>query len=236
MPRISRRGVLAGTGLALALGLAACGAEKKPAPTTAAPATDSPAPSDGGAGSDAGGRDIDRTVPYLELAPASSGKTVDLLLDFRCPPCKMFMEQHAEYIDGLVAGEKVKLRIHPRPMLDERRGSTYSQDTASAAAAVYAQDPSLLMPFEHAMYAAQAASPEEPDPDLAKIAEIAKGIGADATALAQIRGREYVHWTLDVVEPAAAKLNVGTPTVIVDGKIWEGDWSQPGALEKLIGA
>lgn len=240
----TRRGVLAGTGLAIALGLAACRAsDKKADDAGSSPAAGSDggsaAPSDGGsaaAGSDAGGRDIDRKLPYLELASDSTGPTVDLLLDFRCPPCKEFMTMHTDYIDGLVHDAKAKVRIHPRPMLDARRGSTYSQDTASAAAAVYAQDPALLMPFEHAMYAAQAPTGDDPDPDLQQIATIAKGVGADATAVAQIMQRTYVPWTLDVVEPAAAKLDVGTPTVIVNGKIWEGDWSASGALEKAISA
>ncbi len=190
--------------------------------------------SDGGGASTAG-RDIDRSVPYLELASDSSGPTLDLLLDFRCPPCRLFMEMHGKLLRSLVEEKKAKLRIHPRPMLDLRRPSTYSQDTAAAAAAVYAQDPGLLLDFEAAMYAKQPKTPEEPEAGIEEIAEVAKSIGGDATCLEQITKRVYVPWTLEVVEPAAQKLEVGTPTLIVDGKIWEGDWRVAGAMEEAIG-
>lgn len=233
--RPSRRAlVLTGVPAALLL-LAACGGRDAKDRT----ATPSPtASSTGSAGSDGllEGRDIDRAKPYLELATGADGPTVDLLLDFRCPPCRYFMEQFGDYFQELVTQKKAVLRIHPRPMLDERRGSTYSQDTASAAAAVYAQDPALLLPFEKAMYAAQAPSGDDPDPTLEKIAEIARGVGADDKAVDQILGRAFVPWTLEVVEPAAVALQVGTPTVVVDGKVWEGDWTVEGELRKAIGA
>lgn len=248
---LSRRALVLGAGPLAVLTLAACGGDDDTAPaddTTGRNGADGDAGTgsdQGGAASDAGGasdgggasgdRDIDRSVPYLELASGSDGPVVDLLLDFRCPPCKYFMETYGDYFEQLVAEEKAVLRIHPRPMLDERRRSTYSQDTASAAAAVYAQDPALLLPFEHEMYAAQAPSGEDPDPDLQQIVDIAKGVGADETAVQQIMDRAYVDWTLEVVEPAAMALQVGTPTMLIDGEIWEGDWTQSGSVQEAIG-
>lgn len=235
----SRRSLLLGGSAVLALGLTACGGSDDEPTNSGGAAPDDGADTGGGA-SDAGGstgsRDIDRSVPYLELAGGSSGKVVDLLVDFRCPPCRGFMETHGALIRELVESEEIVLRIHPRPMLDERRNSTYSQDTAGAAAAVYAQDPALLLDFEDAMYAAQATSPDEPDADIDQIAQIAQEVGGDETCLQQIRDRVYVPWTLEVVEPAARELQVGTPTLVIDGEIWEGDWTQPGAVEDALGA
>lgn len=237
----ARRSVLLGGASAVVLGLAACGGSSEgPAGTGGTGSNDSTegtGGSDGGADTAGGegGRDIDRSLPYLELAGDSDGQVVDLLLDFRCPPCRGFMETYGELFRGLVDEQSVVLRIHPRPMLDLRRGTTFSQDSAAAAAAVYAQDPNLLMDFEEAMYAAQPTSPDEPDPDLEQIAEIAQGIGGDETCLQQIRDREYVDWTLDVVEPPAQELEVGTPTMIIDGEIWQGDWTQPGSVQDALG-
>lgn len=246
----SRRSVLLTTSGVLAFALAGCGSDV----SDGSGGTAKGEGSDGGASDNAGARtpvdavddatptppadgdrDIDRSVPYLELSADSSGPVVDLLLDFRCPPCKGFMEMHREYIDGLVKDESVVLRIHPRPMLDARRESTFSQNAACAAAAIYAQDPALLMEFEHAMYAQQAPTGEDPDPTLSEIIAIAQDCGADETCVQQIVQRAYVPWTLEVVEPEAAALEVGTPTVIIDGTIWDGDWTQPGALEKAVG-
>ncbi|MCT1429276.1 thioredoxin domain-containing protein [Brachybacterium muris] len=220
LPTPGRRSLLLGGGAVLALGLAACGSTDE---TPSDPATSS------------GGRDIDRSLTYLELAGDSDGKVVDLLLDFRCPPCRSFMESFGEMFRTQVEQKALVLRIHPRPMLDLRRGTTFSQDSAAAAAAVYAQDPALLLDFEREMYAAQPETPEQPDPDPEQIAEIARSIGADETCLQQIRDRVYVPWTLDVVEPAAQELEVGTPTMIIDGEIWQGDWTQPGAVEDALG-
>lgn len=249
----SRRSLLLGGTAVLALGLTACGGSDDEPTNSGDPAPDDAGDTGGGAdsgdsdgsgsdggGSDGGGsagsRDIDRSVPYLELAGGSSGKVVDLLVDFRCPPCRGFVETHGALIRELVDAEEIVLRIHPRPMLDERRNSTYSQDTAGAAAAVYAQDPELLLDFEEAMYAAQPTSPDEPDADIDRIAQIAQEVGGDETCLQQIRDRVYVPWTLEVVEPAARELQVGTPTLVIDGEIWEGDWTEPGAVEDALGA
>lgn len=247
LPTPSRRSLLLGGGAVLAFTLAACGGSAdEPGENDGGTATgdDGASTGDGGSASDRGGasdgggaaagRDIDRSVPYLELAGASSGKMVDLLLDFRCPPCRGFMETFGTLLRDLVESEELVLRIHPRPMLDLGRDSTYSQDTAGAAAAVYAQDPALLLDFEEAMYAAQPESPDEPEADIEEIARIAQGVGGDETCLQQIRDRVYVPWTLEVVEPAAQELEVGTPTLIIDGEIWEGDWTQPGAVENAL--
>lgn len=237
LPIPSRRSLLLGSGTVLVLGLAACGSNDESG--TADPGTTSGS-SDAGGASDGGGtalanRDIDRSLTYLELAGASTGPVVDLLLDFRCPPCRFFMESFGEMFRTQVEQGSLVLRIHPRPMLDLRRGTTFSQDSAAAAAAVYAQDPDLLLDFEREMYAAQPETAEQPDPDLEQIAQIAQSIGADETCLQQIRDRVYVPWTLDVVEPAAQELEVGTPTMIIDGEIWQGDWTQPGAVEDALG-
>lgn len=241
LPTTSRRAVLAVGGTALALVLAACGGGGEDSSTgrpqeeqTGEALDEAGEATSATGGGDAGDRDIDRSVPYLQLPGDSDGPVVDLLLDFRCPPCRGFMESFGQLFRQKVERQELVLRIHPRPMLDLRRGTTFSQDSAAAAAAVYAQDPQLLMDFEAEMYAAQPASGDEPDPDLEQIATIAQQVGADETCLQQIRERVFVPWTLEVVEPAAQALEVGTPTMIIDGQIWGGDWTQPGAVEQAL--
>lgn len=181
-------------------------------------------------------RDIDRDAPYLELASDADGPIVEVLVDFRCPPCKAFHEMHGGMFEQAVADESIVYRLRPRPMLDSRRGSTYSQDTAAAAAAVYAQDPGLLLAFETAMFAAQAPDGNSPDPDLEEIARIAEGIGADETAVHQIQERTYVDWTVGVVEPVLIGAGLGTPNVLINGELWEDDWTVPGELDEAIAA
>lgn len=200
----------------LAVLLAACAGDEDPRVTTQ-------------------GRTIDTDLPYLEVSSAPGVPVVDLLLDFRCPPCAAFAAAHTDTLAGAAQDGRITLRVRPRPMLDKARGTTYSADTASAAAAVYAQDPALLMPFEKAMFAAQAPTPDDPDPTLDQIAEIARGVGADETAIAQIKDRTYVDWATDVVEPPLRDQGFGTPTVLIDNVRWEGDWSVPGELESALG-
>lgn len=171
-------------------------------------------------------RDIDQSLPYLELGPAEGVPVLDLLLDFRCPPCKGFAQMHSDSIAALVEEEKATVRIYPRPMLDEQRNSTYSQTCAAAAAAIYAQDPGLLIPFEKAMFEKQPLTNDVPDLPLREIVRVMKDAGADHVAVEQVKSEKFVDWTLNVVEPHCKDLGVGTPSLFLDGVKSEGKWSE----------
>lgn len=201
----------------------------------------------GGKASDSGGSDVtpalpeptqsaavsvpfDESKPYLEFNPDSKGPAVELLVDYRCPHCKLFAEAQDKDIRELVEKGYINYRVYPRPMLDKRTGLTFSNDTASAVVASWVEDPKLFWDMNEAMFALQPESPEDTTPDTAEVAEAAVKAGASEEVKNAVLDEKYRDYVA-TVEAVGQERQVGTPTVYIDGEEWQGDGEQPGTLK-----
>jgi protein-disulfide isomerase len=220
--------------LALTVGLAACGIPDLGGRDDAA--------GDTAGASDAGGSTDTVTLPrgvepgqtFLTLGTATGdGPTVDVFLDFLCPYCSQFSEINGKDLQELAEDGDVTLRMHVRPMLDDQTSPAgYSGRSANAALAVYDEDPDLFWDMERALYEAQPAEGSEGLSDQ-QLIDLAHEVGASDAVDDEITGMTYRDWIYDQVEPEAEKIG-GTPTVLIDGTLYEGDWTQSGALRSAI--
>ncbi|MDU2058866.1 MAG: DsbA family protein, partial [Dermabacter sp.] len=151
----TRRAALAAGGATAAVLLAACGNSgskegKQASDSGASDATPAlPEPTQSAAVS----VPFDESKPYLEFNPDSEGPAVELLVDYRCPHCKLFAEAQDKDIRELVEKGYINYRVYPRPMLDKATGLTFSNDTASAVVASWVEDPKLFWDMNEAMFA-----------------------------------------------------------------------------------
>jgi protein-disulfide isomerase len=163
--------------------------------------------------------------------------TVTVYLDYLCPYCGRFERANSAELERLVADGTVRLELHPLAFLDKAsRGTRYSTRTANAVASVADQAPGVVLAFSDALFAHQ---PAEGGPGLTdeQIASIATGAGVPADVAATFTAGRFEHWVATSTDAAFKRDGVtGTPTVKVNGKVFEGDLYTAGPLTAAITA
>lgn len=179
--------------------------------------------------------------------PAGSGVTVDLYFDFLCPWCGKFDRSNAEDIAALVKEPGVTVVYHPISIMDQySQGTSYSTRVANAAAVIADKAPDTFPAFVTAMFA-EGTQPEENSAGLtdAKIAEVASGAGVPQDVVSQLTttasfngttARTFAPWVAaaTALTPVGPNGYVSTPTILIDGTRWSGDYTTPGTFKAAV--
>ena len=171
------------------------------------------------------------TIPVGdEAAPV----TVTIFYDYMCPACGAFEAANGEELTRLVEDGTAKVELHPMNFLDPTsEGTEYSTRAANAVATVADGAPDTVWAFHSALYENQ---PEEGTPGLSDddIARIAEDAGVPADVVDRFGDRTYDGWVTSMNEKANEDGVGGTPTVRLDGELFEGDLYTPGPLTDAI--
>ena len=163
--------------------------------------------------------------------------TVTVYLDYLCPYCGKFERANSGELERLVAAGTVRLELHPLSFLDKAsQGTRYSTRTANAVATVADRAPDKVLAFSAALFVQQ---PAEGGPGLtdAQISAVATGAGVPAEVAAAFTGRLFERWVATSTEWAFQRGGVtGTPTVLINGKTFQGDLYTAGPLTAAIAA
>ncbi|MBD7999383.1 variant leucine-rich repeat-containing protein [Oerskovia gallyi] len=251
--RVTLLAVLAGLVLvllvALVVFLATTGGTPSAAPAapaepgrSASPGT-SPAPDDQGSASDA---PADATPDHGLLAGAgdpAAPVTIEVYVDYMCPICGQFEEINGPGLTALREGGSARVVVHPVAILDRySQGSRYSTRAAASAALVADRAPDAFQDFHAGLLAGQ---PEEGTAGLSdgQIADVARAAGVPEDVVAEIAdgsASQFASWVAAATgtatgDPAlAGPRGFGTPTIVIDGERWEGDWTDPQALTQAV--
>lgn len=182
---------------------------------------------------------ISAEQPYFSLgADESSGKpVVDVYLDFMCPFCRWFPEINNDDVERLVEDQDVTLRLHLTTMLDEMSTSgDYSTRAANAAACVYDLAPAKFLDFESRLFTHQ---PKEGSSGLTddQLQEYASQSGAPRRVKKCIADLKYEQWLHGTVQPDALDRISGTPTIFINGELWDNKgelWTKPGRFRSAV--
>jgi protein-disulfide isomerase len=167
--------------------------------------------------------------------------------DYMCPICNQFETGNMSQIKQWVQDGKATLEVRPFNLLDRASlGSKYSTRSAAAAACVANYDPEAFLDVNSAFYENQ---PSENTRGLTndKLADIAEKAGATNPKVRScITDQEFAGWVGDATNRALTeplpnsdlpKLT-GTPTVIVNGKQYNGQgtssWADPQAFAAFV--
>jgi protein-disulfide isomerase len=142
-------------------------------------------------------------------------KTVDVWEDPQCPVCKYFEDANNEYLDDLIREKKATVRFHVLSFLGD-------ESVRAANASFCAAEEGKYIDFHKALYRVQ--SPLENSGFWSNETLIAignkVGITSEKFATCVNDGQK-----VDLVKAnydSMAKYGVqGTPTVFIDGKLWE---------------
>jgi len=167
--------------------------------------------------------------------------TIDVFNEPMCPPCGSFIRSFASDIDTAVNNKKLAVRYHLLNFLDDKSHSkNYSTRAVAATYCVAAQnDPKLYTAFYSGLFASnfqpqEGAAEDRTDSELA---QLAKTVGVDASAIACIKSGDDVGTAKAKTASAATTLSglnaSGTPFV------WDGtkavNYQDPGWLTRLLG-
>ncbi|WP_448631273.1 DsbA family protein [Cellulomonas soli] len=185
---------------------------------------------------------------------------VQVYMDFMCPYCGLFDRANSGELDKFVESGDVTVTYHVLSFLDyASQGTNFSTRAANAAAVVADQAPDQYTAFISAIYANQ---PEENSEGLSdtEIGQLALDAGvpqsvvdaftttvtgtystqdsADADPVEHTgTWRTFAPWVDAVTGQAQADLpKLQTPTILIDGVQFEGDFTTVGPLSDAITA
>jgi len=160
--------------------------------------------------------------------------TVTVYFDYLCPACGAFEEANGEALDQLLLADDVTVDLRPIAFLDDlSAGTEYSTRAANALATVVDGDPSHAWDFHRALYAHQPREGEEGLTDQ-QLADIARDVGVPEQVAALFTEGRFEAWVAQRTEQAFADGVEGTPTILVDGKLFEGDPYRTGSLAPVV--
>jgi protein-disulfide isomerase len=152
-------------------------------------------------------------------------------IDWACPVCKQFEGSYATQILDLVAQGKATLEIHPVSILDRNfQDSRYASRAANAAACVANYEPSRFLTVQSAFFDNQPAE-ESAGLTNSQIKALIEKAGVDNPKVASCVDKEsFRSWVTATTQRAVADPTLvhpssqgfGTPTVLIDGKVWDG--------------
>ncbi|QNE47150.1 thioredoxin domain-containing protein [Glaciihabitans sp. INWT7] len=152
-------------------------------------------------------------------------------VDWACPACKSFEATYAAQIQQLVASGSATLEVHPVSILDRNYlTSRYASRAANAAACIANYDPAKFLDAQTVFYDKQPTEGTSGLTDKEIKALVAEGGITDPAVNSCIDSEKFKSWvskstqvttsTASLVNPAAGGFS--TPTVLVNGKRWDG--------------
>ncbi|CAN5232957.1 hypothetical protein BH09ACT5_BH09ACT5_10650 [soil metagenome] len=169
---------------------------------------------------------------------------IQMYVDYLCPYCGQFEATNWDYITSLLENGKTTVEIHPIAILDSlAQGSKYSTRATNAAACVANYSPNQFYDFHNLLFANQ---PKEnttglTDDQLIDLTTQAGVENADKIASC-VKSQEFKKWVADsrsrALNGPIPNSNVdqvkGTPTVIVNGKKYEGSVSDLASFQAFV--
>lgn len=142
-------------------------------------------------------------------------KTIDVWEDPQCPVCKYFEDANNEYIDSLIREKKATVRFHVLSFLGD-------ESVRAANASFCAADEGQYIDFHKALYRVQSPLENSGFWSNETLVAIGSKIGITSEKFAKCvtdgQKVELVKANYDSMQKYGVQ---GTPTVFIDGKLWE---------------
>lgn len=171
-------------------------------------------------------------TPIASEANAPGVVDIQLYVDYLCPICGQFEEVNGPLITTLVESGAATVEIRPIAILTGRSaGTQYSVRAANLAACVANYSPDAFYDVHTALFIAQ---PEEGTPGLDddELISLATAAGVPARSIETcVRDQQFKSWVVAAtdratngplaVQNASIEKVAGTPTVLVNGQLFE---------------
>lgn len=164
-------------------------------------------------------------------------------VDFACPVCQAFEQANSAQIQSLVKSGKATLEVHPVAILDRSSlGARYSSRANDAGACVANFVPNKFLDVMSEFYAKQPAEQTTglTNSQIISLVHSAGLTNSDVDAC--IRGESFKSWMVSATDRATSDPKLlnpssgqfGTPTVLVNGKMYTGTLNDPNAFMSFV--
>jgi len=170
--------------------------------------------------------------PKATKTDTSDGRAhIVTYVDWACPACKSFEATYAAQIQQLVASGSATLEVHPVSILDRNyQSSRYASRAANAAACIANYAPSKFLDAQTVFYEKQPTEGTSGLSDTAIKALVKEAGISDPAVTTCINTEKFKSWvskSTQVTTGTASLVNAeaggfSTPTVVVNGKRWDG--------------
>ncbi len=142
-------------------------------------------------------------------------KTVDVWEDPQCPVCKYFEDANGEYIDSLIRDKKATVRFHVLSFLGD-------ESVRAANASFCAAEEGQYIDFHKALYRVQSPLENSGFWSNDTLVAIGNKVGITSEKFAKCVNDGQKVDLVKTNYDSMSKYGVqGTPTVFIDGKLWE---------------
>jgi protein-disulfide isomerase len=142
-------------------------------------------------------------------------KTVDVWEDPQCPVCKYFEDANGDYIDSLIRDKKATVRFHVLSFLGD-------ESVRAANASFCAADEGQYIDFHKALYRVQSPLENSGFWSNETLIAIGSKVGITSEKFAKCVNDGQKVELVKANYDSMSKFGVqGTPTVFIDGKLWE---------------
>jgi protein-disulfide isomerase len=142
-------------------------------------------------------------------------KTVDVWEDPQCPVCKYFEDANNEYLDDLIREKKATVRFHVLSFLGD-------ESVRAANASFCAAEEGKYIDFHKALYRVQSPLENSGFWSNGTLIAIGNKVGITSEKFATCVNDGQKVDLVKANYDSMAKYGVqGTPTVFIDGKLWE---------------
>ena len=172
----------------------------------------------------------------LVTGQAAAPVKLEVYVDYMCAYCGRFERTNGAEIVRMVGDGTTRLYLHPLAFLDQMsNGTRYSTRAANAVATVYDRAPDKLLAFNNVLFEHQ---PEEGSKGLSddRIADLAREVGVPSPVADAFDDRIFEPWVTTSNDAAFDSGIEGTPTVKINGVVFEGDLYTVGPLTQAVTA
>lgn len=186
----------------------------------------------------------DEFTPVVTPGADGSVPTLVTYIDYQCPACQAFELNNIAQIRQWVTEGRLALEVRPISFLDRASLNNYSSRAANAALCVASQSPNNFFDFNELLFNNQPAE-NTAGPDNAALLGWAKEAGASNLTKVETCIEDVSHKTWldafttvalsDPIPDAKSGVSVkGTPTVMMNGEIFEGDYTNAAEFSQWV--
>ena len=145
---------------------------------------------------------------------------IDVFEDFQCPICKLFEEPIGGYLTSLITEKKAQVTYHPLSFLGT--GTKDDESIAASNAAYCAVDEDKFLDFHKALMDVQSQVENSGFLNTENLLTIGKKIGITSTSFTDCVTNKTKLVNVVAATESMARYGVkGTPTTLINGKLWE---------------